>query len=379
MKNRLIIIVITIISLFLNCGKKKDTYTIEIKDGVRHIHNHAPLWGDTLKVALEFVQKIGDLEAEDENYLLHRVSGVTVDSGGNIYVIDSGNYRIQKYDSNGKYLATFGRKGQGPGEFLSPQSIGVDSTGNIYVYDKGNNRISVLSKEGRALRTFKFGRNAAEFRLLQSGEFITNTLSRIFSKNLDAVSNPTAKYTIPVVQIYDKEGKLLREFGKPYDYKDNVVNPEGNVFFYSSDKNNFIYLSFKYQNRIEKYSSEGRLLFTAERPLSYKISRPKTKVKAYPGEVVGIPLPIFNIVSWGIGSDYKERIWVLTVIEQPGKDKPGFGLELEIYNNKGILLGEIPWGEENTFSYRNFYMIGERVFFIDFKRITVYEYKIVEK
>jgi len=378
MKNQIFVITVTIIALFLTCGKKKDTYTIEIKDGVKHVHNYSPLWGETPKVALEFVQKIGELDTEDENYLLHRVSGVTVDSGGNIYVIDSGNYRIQKYDSNGKYLATFGREGQGPGEFLSPQSIGIDSNRNIYVYDQGNNRISVLSKEGRALRTFKFGRNAAEFRLLQSGEFIINTLSRIFSNNLDAVSNPTTEYNIPVVQIYDKDGKVLREFGKPYDYKDNVVNPKGNVFF-SSDKNNFIYLSFKYQNRIEKYSPDGKLLFTTGRPLSYKISRPKTEVTVYPNEVA-ISLPYFNnTVSWGIGIDHKERIWVLTVIEQPGKDKPGFGLELEIYNNEGILVGEIPWGEENTFAYRNFYMIGERVFFIDSKRITVYEYKIIEK
>ena len=124
---------ITIIAFVLNCNKRDNTYTIEIKEGVNYVHNLAPAWGDTLKIALEFVQKIGELDMEDENFQLYRPRDIVRDADENIYVLDAGNYRIQKYDKNGKYMATIGRKGEGPGEFLFPNSIAIDSKGNLYV------------------------------------------------------------------------------------------------------------------------------------------------------------------------------------------------------------------------------------------------------
>ena len=51
---------------------------------------------------------------------------VAVDKAGNIYILDSGNARIQKFGPDGKYLATIGRKGQGPGEFILPDGLDID-------------------------------------------------------------------------------------------------------------------------------------------------------------------------------------------------------------------------------------------------------------
>ena len=367
--------------LNLVCSRGEENYTVEIKDGVRYVHNNKPQWGDEPKVALEFVQKIGELESEDENYLLFRVSDVNLDSGGNIYIVDAENFRIQKYDPEGKYLATYGRKGQGPGEFGFPRTIDLDSDGNMYIYDQNKVRILVLSQDGTELRSFKFGKRAAEFRILKSGEFITLNVSGIPRDSFAALSEPITEYTLPVAQIYDKDGNLLREFGKPFDYKDIFVNTDGNNFYFSSDNNDDIYLSFRYQNRIEKYSSEGELLFTADRPLSYEISRPKTKITlSAEGKPTQITAARLNSVSGGIGVDHKGRIWVMTYRKQRVRDDPEPYLELEIYNNDGILLGEIPWAEEFIPARRNcIHIFGNRVFLFDLELISVYEYKIVEK
>ncbi len=54
--------------------------------------------------------------------------GIAVDSAGSIYVAESGNNRIQKFDSNGKFLVKFGTPGSGDGQFLSPEKIAVDSS-----------------------------------------------------------------------------------------------------------------------------------------------------------------------------------------------------------------------------------------------------------
>ena len=60
---------------------------------------------------------------------------------GNIYVLDTGNARIQKFGPDGAYLATIGRKGQGPGEFIMPDALDIDRDGNLVVADPAQCRI----------------------------------------------------------------------------------------------------------------------------------------------------------------------------------------------------------------------------------------------
>ena len=43
--------------------------------------------------------------------------GVAVDSSGNVYVADSGNNRIQKFDSNGTFITKWGSTGTADGQF----------------------------------------------------------------------------------------------------------------------------------------------------------------------------------------------------------------------------------------------------------------------
>ena len=68
-------------------------------------------------------------------------SGVTVDSSGNVYVADSNNHRIQKFDSDGVFVTKWGSKGSGDGQFQQPSGIAIDSSGNVYVADSDNHRI----------------------------------------------------------------------------------------------------------------------------------------------------------------------------------------------------------------------------------------------
>ena len=77
--------------------------------------------------------------------------GIAVDGSGNVYVADTGNHRIQKFTSNGGFIAAWGSKGSGNGQFKSPYGIAVDSTGNVYVADYGNYRIQKFSPDSTFL------------------------------------------------------------------------------------------------------------------------------------------------------------------------------------------------------------------------------------
>ncbi len=63
------------------------------------------------------------------------------DRAGNLYVVDTGNHRIQKFTSGGTWMATLGSLGSAAGQFNNPRGVAVDSVGNVYVMDTNNNRI----------------------------------------------------------------------------------------------------------------------------------------------------------------------------------------------------------------------------------------------
>jgi len=81
---------------------------------------------------------------------------VTWDPQGNIYISDGYiNSRVAKFDKNGDWVKTWGEPGNKPGQMDTPHSIAADAKGNIYVADRGNFRIQVFDTEGKLLREIK--------------------------------------------------------------------------------------------------------------------------------------------------------------------------------------------------------------------------------
>ena len=69
--------------------------------------------------------------------------GIAVDRvRGYVYVVDSANFRVQKFDMNGEFIMSWGSFGNGDGQFYFPRGVAVDQTdGFVYVVDMGNHRI----------------------------------------------------------------------------------------------------------------------------------------------------------------------------------------------------------------------------------------------
>ena len=79
--------------------------TIEEIVGVMFVHNESLLWVDKNKIPLELAREIGGLDETVQNYILFQPKNVAFDNAGNIFVIDAGNYRVQKYDPKRKFPA----------------------------------------------------------------------------------------------------------------------------------------------------------------------------------------------------------------------------------------------------------------------------------
>ena len=71
------------------------------------------------KIYLNKILEIGIWEGNEQE-IFYKIQDVKTDNSNNIYILDSGNYRIQKFNVHGKYICSIGNKGQGPGEFNNP-------------------------------------------------------------------------------------------------------------------------------------------------------------------------------------------------------------------------------------------------------------------
>ncbi len=122
--------------------------TITDEDGIRTVSNpDVPLYGE-ISWELETELVLGSDES-DENTLFHEARRMLVDPAGNMYVMDAGNFRIQKFDPQGHHLLTIGKQGQGPGEFENLPSVYVSPDDTLYAL--GGSRLQRFKSDGTLL------------------------------------------------------------------------------------------------------------------------------------------------------------------------------------------------------------------------------------
>jgi len=168
------------------------------------------------------------------------------------------------------------------------------------------------------------------------------------------------------------------------------------------DKDNHVYLVFPYQNRIEKYSAEGQLIWRADRELPYSLEVQDKGSFERRGNGISIRQPKINRSSLSVAVDGQGRVWVLTLARQlkkeeqagigvsigmvDGKQQVGYKVigdtdlrktdayKLEVFDREGVLLGEIPL----DIFVDHIFIYGDRLFLLDkLHGATIYVFKIV--
>ncbi|HUW95113.1 MAG TPA: SMP-30/gluconolactonase/LRE family protein, partial [Anaerolineae bacterium] len=91
-------------------------------------------------------------QLQEPQGMLYGPRDIAIDAEGNLYVTDTGNKRVQKFDAEGNPLGQWGGAGPAAGQFLEPVGIAIDEEGNIYVADTWNQRIQVFDGEFQFLR-----------------------------------------------------------------------------------------------------------------------------------------------------------------------------------------------------------------------------------
>jgi tripartite motif-containing protein 71 len=213
-------------------------------------------WGSNCSSALDDLHCQNPADGEFAN-----PTSIAVDSSGKVYVADTENNRIQKFSSNGTFIAKWGSTcnlhisvgctnssnhlDEGDGQFNSPTSVAVNpSSGNVYVADYGNNRIQEFTSSGIFLKWWGFEGQLDGYFTAPSSVAVNPSSGNVYVA--DYGNNRIQEFTSSGIFLkwWGFEGQLDGYFTAPSSV---AVNPSsGNV--YVTDTGN---------NRIQEFTSSG--------------------------------------------------------------------------------------------------------------------------
>lgn len=168
---------------------------------------------------------------------------VARDSGGNLWVLDQGNYRVEKFSETGQYLSSFGSKGSGNAQFSVPMSMAFDPSGNLWVVD--GIKIKQFTPNGEFIRQFGVA-GEAPGQLMEPSDIAINAAGHIF------ISDSWNGW----VQEFTQTGTFLKVFapygsapGSVQEPTGVAISPNGNVWIVD-DRN----------HRVEGFTEAGKFI-----------------------------------------------------------------------------------------------------------------------
>jgi hypothetical protein len=114
------------------------------------------------------------------------VADVAFDAAENLYVLDRLSARVVMFDSLGRFVRAFGKRGGGPGEFNLPQHMTTTASGEVAVSDIGHRAVILFGADGRFRRTLPFAGPS----VLIGGTFARHPQGGVVSRSM---GNPASR------------------------------------------------------------------------------------------------------------------------------------------------------------------------------------------
>lgn len=134
-------------------------------------------------------------------------------SDGDVVIADTDNQRIKAYTFDGQFKWQVGEYGAGPGQFKNPHGVEVGPDGRVYVADSRNTRVQILTPDGAVERVFGTNGTGPGQLKFPRGITVDPTNGEIYV--VDSGRD--------LVLVYDNQGTYLRTIGQK-GLADNQLN-----------------------------------------------------------------------------------------------------------------------------------------------------------
>ncbi len=150
MGRKLFIAALVLILFFATGCRKEQGFRKELIGGIEHIYNPAEPLKGTVELEVEEKRKF-PVDADRPRL----VNLFSLDSRGNVFVVDSRTLKIWGFNPQGKPFVEFGGQGEGPGEFIQLMDLGVLQD---QIWVKGLRKIAFFTPEGKLIKEISIRR-----------------------------------------------------------------------------------------------------------------------------------------------------------------------------------------------------------------------------
>ncbi len=184
--------------------------------------------------------------------------GIARDSLGNIYVLDTKNVKIKKFDSSGAFISQFGEYGSDiDGYFMSMIGMAIDSSDNIYILDSTDGRVQKFDSSGRFISKFySIGNGVGRpFPTAITIDSSDNIYVAYRYNGYDYNGNYDIKNESASIQKFDSSGRFISKFG-------SLGSGDGKFYYVISmttDSTGKVYV-LDYSNWVQKFTSSGTFI-----------------------------------------------------------------------------------------------------------------------
>ena len=267
---------------------------------------------------------------------LSDIDNIGIDSEKNIYLLDnkSGGNAIFKFNDKGKFVTSFGRKGQGPGEIELAYELHVTKEDNIFIYDSGRRRMVLFGKNGNLINEKKIPIRINNICPLSNGHYVGE----------ESNIGPATKEFSCSLNYYDGEFNKIKQLDMlkyPNPFQNSRIDAYLRTMRYVVSENK-IYSGYPERGyKILVFSLDGELIeeVLIEQRNVLNNTRYKDMILEYIGALPKIMLdklvfPKYLPPFHSFIVDERGYLFVMTYEE--GKDKGGY--IYDILSPKGVII-----------------------------------------
>jgi hypothetical protein len=251
---------------------------------------------------------------EDPNYIFNRPLDFGLDKDLNIYILDREDRVVKKFDKNGKFVISFGRKGSGPCEFQNLRNIQVLKD-SLAVFE--HNKVHFFTYDGKCIQSKKFEARSEGFQIHYIPENTVLMFNADFNKR---------RFILGLWNIDNNKMTEIASFDAPdkiFPQKDyGVFLMIDERYIFDSNLSGEIYYALTENFEVLKYFNGISKLIIKENEIPIPIPESdREKIKqSHKGGIITNPSstiaspeyepPFFQSMIFDLKIDEKDNIWV---------------------------------------------------------------------